>query len=112
MGNWPGGRSSTNPQDPGPYPDDVKKDMFWYLNGHIPAGGPARGRSRARCIAALDVDRRNARGPRDPGREAVPKYQAATPLPVPKHILGDKFTHEFLTSTGKLNLSYAGSART
>jgi len=96
------------------YPPEVKKDMFWYLNGDIPleilpvdARETAEMiRRRFETIGEMLVDRGLlAQGQFDKYRGRYIHYLYA------RHVLGDKFSDAFLTSTGKLNLSYAKSRK-
>ena len=93
------------------WPDDVKKDVFWYLNGDIPIESiPEEARDMAKMIqrrteviGEMLVDRGIlAEGQFEKYRGKYIHYLYA------KHVLGDN-TPVFLTSTGKLNLTYTKS---
>jgi len=96
------------------YPDQVKKDMFWYLNGDIPIENlPEDVRETAKMIqrrteviGEMLVDRGIiAEGQFEKYRGKYIHYMYA------KHVLGED-TPIFLTSSGKLNLSYTKSRNT
>ena len=93
------------------YPDQVKKDLFWYLNGDIPletlpeeAQETAKMiRRRTDVIGEMLVDRGIlAEGQYEKYKGHYIHYMYA------KHVLGED-KPVFLTSTGKLNLSYTKS---
>ncbi len=96
------------------YPDQVKKDMFWYLNGDIPIETlpeevretAAMIRRRTEVIGEMLVDREIiAEGQFEKYRGKYIHYMYA------KHVMGED-APIFLTSTGKLNLSYTKSRNT
>lgn len=93
------------------YPDQVKKDLFWYLNGDIPLESlPEDARETAQMIrrridviGEMLVDRGIlAEGQYEKYKGRYIHYMYA------KHVLGED-KPVFLTSTGKLNLSYTKS---
>lgn len=90
------------------FPDDVKKDIFWYLNGDIPlsAISPAAQpiarslRRRTEIIGEMLVDRGII------SRETFKSHQGQyVHYLYAKHILGDN-APVGVTSSGKLDLSY------
>lgn len=96
------------------YPDQVKKDMFWFLNGDIPLETlPAEVREtaqmiqrRTEVIGEMLVERGIiAEGQFEKYRGKYIHYMYA------KHVMGED-KPIFLTSTGKLNLSYTKSRNT
>lgn len=93
------------------YPDQVKQDLFWYLDGSLPIANLPEGvretaemiRRRTEVIGEMLVDR----GIIDEGQ--FNKYKGRyIHYMYAKHVLGED-KPIFLTSTGKLNLSYTKS---
>jgi N12 class adenine-specific DNA methylase/uncharacterized protein YqiB (DUF1249 family) len=93
------------------FPDEVKKDMFWYLNGDIPIETlPEDARElaqliqrRTQIIGEMLVDRgilSESQFKKYAGKYIHYMYA--------KHIMGED-APVFLTSTGKLNLTYTKS---